>query len=87
MKTKLNELLKFPCFFTYKVIGTSDPTLPNKVLEVVQRHVIGDFILKEKTSRKNRYHSISISIKAINIAQIEILYKKLSDLPLVLLVL
>lgn len=27
MKTKLNELLEFPCSFTYKVMGIAEPQL------------------------------------------------------------
>lgn len=38
MKTKLNELLEFPCSFTYKVMGAAEPELVNDVLEVIQRH-------------------------------------------------
>lgn len=38
MKTKLNELLEFPCSFTYKVMGIAEPQLVDQVVEVVQRH-------------------------------------------------
>jgi len=35
MKTKLNELLEFPCPFTYKVMGLAQPELVDQVVEVV----------------------------------------------------
>lgn len=87
MKTKLNELLEFPCFFTYKVMGIADQKLPDQVVEVVQRYAPGDYAPKVTTSSKNRYHSISITIKALNIKQIETLYRELANLPLVRVVL
>lgn len=43
MKTKLNELLEFPCTFTYKVMGLAQPELVDQVVEVVQRHAPGDY--------------------------------------------
>ena len=33
MKTKLNELLEFPCPFTYKVMGIAEPQLVNRWLK------------------------------------------------------
>lgn len=38
MKTKLGELLEFPCPLTYKVMYLAQPELVDQVIEVVQRH-------------------------------------------------
>lgn len=40
---KLKDLLEFPCSFTYKVMGHAKPELPERVLEVIQRHAPGDY--------------------------------------------
>ncbi|OXX25334.1 DUF493 family protein YbeD, partial [Vibrio sp. V05_P4A8T149] len=72
---KLKDLLEFPCSFTYKVMGHAKPELPEKVLEVIQRHAPGDYSPRVKPSAKGTYHSLSINITATSIEQVEILYK------------
>ncbi|AJJ61353.1 DUF493 family protein YbeD [Yersinia aldovae] len=87
MKTKLNELLEFPCSFTYKVMGIAEPQLVDQVVEVVQRHAPGDYTPQIKPSSKGNFHSVSITITAIHIDQVETLYKELAELELVRMVL
>ncbi|CFR10581.1 DUF493 family protein YbeD [Yersinia kristensenii] len=87
MKTKLNELLEFPCPFTYKVMGIAEPQLVNQVVEVVQRHAPGDYTPQVKPSSKGNYHSVSITITATHIDQVETLYEELGNLELVRMVL
>ncbi|ADZ41727.1 TPA: DUF493 family protein YbeD [Yersinia enterocolitica] len=87
MKTKLNELLEFPCPFTYKVMGIAEPQLVNQVVEVVQRHAPGDYTPEVKPSSKGNYHSVSITITATHIDQVETLYEELGNLELVRMVL
>ena len=87
MKTKLHELLEFPCSFTYKVMGLAKPELTEQIVEVVQRHVPGDYVPSVKPSSKGNFHSVSITITATNIEQIEKLYEELAKLELVRMVL
>ncbi|CFU84665.1 DUF493 family protein YbeD [Yersinia pseudotuberculosis] len=87
MKTKLNELLEFPCSFTYKVMGISEPQLVDQVVEVVQRHAPGEYTPQVKPSSKGNYHSVSITITATHIDQVETLYEELGNLELVKMVL
>ncbi|MGL9722825.1 DUF493 family protein YbeD [Sodalis sp. (in: enterobacteria)] len=87
MKTKLNELLEFPCPFTYKVMGSSQPELVDQVVEVVQRHAPGDYSPQVKPSSKGNYHSISITITATHIEQVETLYEELGKIDIVRMVL
>lgn len=75
MKTKLNELLEFPTPFTYKVMGQALPELVDQVVEVVQRHAPGDYTPTVKPSSKGNYHSVSITINATHIEQVETLYE------------
>lgn len=86
-KTKLNELLEFPCEFTYKVMGEAHPELPERVITVIQRHAPGDYVPSIKPSSKGTYHSVSITITAENIEQVEKLYKELAEIELVRMVL
>ncbi len=87
MKTKLNELLEFPCAFTYKVMGHAKPELVDQVVEVIQRHAPGDYTPSVKPSSKGNYHSVSVTINATHIEQVETLYKELGELELVRMVL
>ncbi|CNI13657.1 DUF493 family protein YbeD [Yersinia mollaretii] len=87
MKTKLHELLEFPCSFTYKVMGIAEPQLVTQVVEVVQRHAPGDYTPQVKPSSKGNYHSVSITITATHIDQVETLYEELGKLELVRMVL
>lgn len=87
MKTKLHELLEFPCSFTYKVMGLAKPELTDQIVEVVQRHVPGDYVPSVKPNSKGNFHSVSITITATNIEQIEKLYEELAKLELVRMVL
>ncbi|MCW2255936.1 putative lipoic acid-binding regulatory protein [Providencia alcalifaciens] len=87
MKTKLNELLEFPCSFTYKVMGVAEPELLDEVVEVVQRHAPGDYSPDVKPSSKGNYHSVSITINATHIEQVETLYEELGALERVKMVL
>lgn len=84
--TKLNELLEFPCSFTYKVMGEAKPELMDKVVKIVQKHAPGEYEPTLKPSSKGNYHSVSITINATHIEQIETLYKELADIDIVKMV-
>ncbi|NLS43252.1 DUF493 family protein [BEV proteobacterium] len=87
MKTNLNELLEFPCLFTYRVMGHAQPELVDRVVEVVQRHAPGDYSPQVKPSSKDNYHSVSITITATHIEQVETLYEELGAIDIVRVVL
>jgi uncharacterized protein len=87
MKTKLNELLEFPCSFTYKVMGEAKPELIDKVVAVIKKHAPGDYTPSIKPSSKGNYHSVSITINATHIEQVETLYKELGEIDIVRMVL
>lgn len=87
MKTKLNELLKFPCPFTYKVMGSVQPKLVSQVVKVVQCYAPGDYSPQVKLSKKGNYYSVSITITATHVEQIETLYEELGKIENVRIVL
>jgi len=87
MKTKLREMLKFPCFFTYKIIGLAKPELIDKIIKVIQIQIPGDYIPQIKSSNKGNYLSVSITICAQNFQQIETLYHDISKINIVRMVL
>lgn len=86
-QAKLKDLLEFPTSFTFKVVGENRPDLMDDVVSVVQKHAQGDYNPTLKESGKGTYHSISITITAENIEQVEILYKELAEIKGVRMVL
>ena len=68
-------------------MGYAKPELPEKVLEVIQRHAPGDYSPSVKPSTKGNYHSVSITITATSIEQVETLYKELGEIDIVRMVL
>ncbi|HET9678744.1 MAG: DUF493 family protein YbeD [Buchnera aphidicola (Tetraneura akinire)] len=86
MKKNLQEMLKFPCFFTYKIIGLSRPELVDQIIKVIQLCIPGDYIPQIRSSNKGNYLSISITICAKNFSQIEKLYNEISKISMVRMV-
>lgn len=86
MKTNLENLLEFPCSFTYKIFGAADPLLVDDALMVIQKHAPGEYSPEVKKSGKGNYHSVSITIIATSIEQVEILYAELGALERVKMV-
>ncbi len=87
MKTKLNEFLEFPCPFTYRVLGRAQPELVAMVVDIIQRHAPGNYTPQVKPSDKGNYHSVSITINATHIEQVETLYEELGKIDIVHMVL
>ncbi|MFZ6044143.1 DUF493 family protein YbeD, partial [Vibrio natriegens] len=57
------------------------------VVEVIQRHAPGDYSPVVKPSGKGTYSAVSVSITATSIEQVETLYKELSEIEIVRVVL
>lgn len=84
---KLKDLLEFPCAFTFKVVGVKRDGLVDDVVSEVQKVVKGDYNPSVKESAKGTYDSVSITLNADNIEQIETLYETLAKIDGVRMVL
>ncbi|TCP92188.1 hypothetical protein EDC44_12530 [Cricetibacter osteomyelitidis] len=84
---KLEDLLEFPCEFTFKVVGKASPELVDNVVATVQKHIKGDYSPTVKPSGKGTYHSVSIAVTAEHIHHIHTLYKELAEIDGVRMVL
>lgn len=87
METRFDELLDFPCFQTFKIMGIAHERLPDEVVACIQQHAPGDYNPSIKPSSKGKYHSLSISVKVTSKDHMETLYTELSSLELVRVVL
>lgn len=80
MKTELNKLLEFPCSFTFKIMGNADPKLTDSILRVIQQYAPGDYTPITRPSSQGNYCSVSVTIYAVDVNQIESLYQVLSSI-------
>ena len=87
MDTRFDELLDFPCFQTFKVMGVADESLPSVVVSCLQQHAPGDYAPTVKPSSKGTYHSLSLSVRVTSKDHMETIYTELSKLDLVRVVL
>jgi putative lipoic acid-binding regulatory protein len=87
MDTKFDELLEFPCYQTFKVMGVAHPNLPDVVVNCLQLHAPGDYSPTIKPSSKGTYHSLSLSVKVTSKQHMETIYTEISSLELVKVVL
>lgn len=87
MDTRFDELLDFPCFQTFKIMGVADEALPGVVINRLQELAPGDYAPSIKPSSKGTYHSLSLSVKVTSKQHMETIYTELTKLELVRVVL
>lgn len=87
MDTKFDELLEFPCYQTFKVMGVAHEQLPTDVIGRLQQLAPGDYSPAIKPSSKGNYHSLSLSVRVTSKEHMESIYTELSKLELVRVVL
>lgn len=83
LNTKFDELLEFPCVFSFKVMGLAEPQMMLDVLGVIQKHAPGDYSPRVKPSSKGTYHSLTIPVTVSSKEHIEAIYTELNKLELV----
>ncbi len=87
MDTHFDELLEFPCFQTFKVMGLADPQLPDQVINRLQTLAPGDYHPTIRPSSKGKYHALSLEVKVTSKEHMESIYTEIAKLDLVRVVL
>lgn len=83
------SLLVFPCSFPIKVMGLTQDSFAQTIVEVVQKHA-PDFdprTLEMRASTAGKYLSLTCTINATSRDQLDDLYRELSSHPMVTMVL
>lgn len=83
------SLIEYPCEFPIKIMGRTEPGFAQAVIELVTHHA-PDFdpgSVEMRTSRKNRYLSLTCTVRATSREQLDGLYQALCDHPQVVMVL
>ena len=81
--TRFDELLDFPCYQTFKVLGVAQPDFPDQVITRLQQLAPGDYNPKVKPSSKGNYHALSLSVKVTSKTHMESIYTELSAFDVV----
>ena len=84
-----DSLIEYPCDFPIKVFGQSQQDFEQAVIEVVLHHdpdfqVSG---IQTRSSSKERYVSLTCTVRATSRVQLDALYQELCDHPMVVMVL
>jgi putative lipoic acid-binding regulatory protein len=82
-------LMEFPCNFPIKIIGTNSQLFLEKIKQITIEHFsnFNDGDLTHKSSQKNNYLAITVTVYAENQAMLDCFYQKLIKLPEVKMVL
>jgi len=83
-----NSLLKFPCDFPIKAMGSSDSGFEARALVIVCSHV-PDFDtanMRSAVSRKGNYISVTFDLRATSQEQLDGLYRELTACEEILMV-
>lgn len=87
MDTRFDELLEFPTFQTFKIMGVADDNLPDQVISRMQELAPGDYTPTIKPSSKGNFHSLSLRVRVTSKEHMEEIYTEISKLELVRVVL
>ena len=80
-----DSLLKFPCDFPIKIMGTHSADFVHSMVGIVQRHA-PDFAadsVEIRASRGGKYLAVTCTFRAVSRDQLDKLYRELSAHPLV----
>lgn len=89
MSENSDTLLDFPCDFPIKAMGRSDGELQSVVAEIISRHVpdISKEAFSTAASRRGRFVSITVNVRATSKEQLDRIYQDLTDSEHVLMAL
>ena len=81
-------LLEFPTAFPIKALGRDEPGFRQTVIELVAIHARfnPDTDVREQTSNKGNFISVTVTFTAENQVQLDTIYQSLHDHELVLMV-
>ncbi len=83
------SLLEYPCEYPIKILGRSRPGFAQAIVAVVSRHSpeFDPSTIEMRTSKANKYLSLTCTIQAQSKKQLDALYQELCDHPMVAMVL
>jgi uncharacterized protein len=85
MTTADDSLFEFPCDFPIKVMGKSHPEFTETVVLVIQKFddEFHDGRIEARPSSGGNYTGLTCTVRALNRAQLDEIYRALSSHPMV----
>ncbi len=81
-KTDPEDLLDFPCSYTFKAIGESGDSFYDQILAAARHHaLIHQDAICVRPSGKGKYQSISIIVMLENYQQLKDIYAGMKEVP------
>ncbi len=83
------SLMSFPCEFMIKVIGKNSDVFLTEIIEITRKHYpdTHNHSIRHQPSQQSSYLAISITVRAIDQATLDALYRELTLHPDVKMVL
>ncbi len=80
---------EFPCEYPIKVVGPATSHFESKVITIVEGHVkeLPSHRIRRKWSKNKKYLSLTFTIRADSLFQVEKIYKELRNFELVFMTL
>lgn len=86
MPRESQSVLKFPCEFSFKVIGLANDQFQGEVLKIFHQHFpkLGEGAIRLNHSKNEKYIAFTVTVHAISQEQLDATYLDLSAHPLIL---
>ena len=83
-----DSLFEFPCDFPIKILGLTQDGFAQAVMVIILKHApnFDPATLQMRSSRNNKYLSLTCTIRAESRPQLDELYRELSAHPMVMMV-
>lgn len=83
------QLMEFPCNFDIKIFGNATTNLEEIVLPIITKHNgdVKEGGVSTKSSKNNKYISITVSFKATSKEQLDNIYREVTEHPEVVMAL
>lgn len=68
--------IEFPCDYPIKVLGRAGPDFKDVVVEIIERHgdLVVDEVIKVRESRGGKFLSVTVTIVATGVDQLEAIH-------------
>ena len=88
-KSDEDTIMKFPCQFPIKVMGTASDDFDTIIIDIIKKHVsnLSEDAVKSRLSQKGNYVSITVTIEAKSREQLDNIYYDLTEHKMVLMAL
>lgn len=86
MSKESSSALKFPCEFSFKVIGLANDQFQGEVLKIFRQRFpqLGEGAIRQTYSKNDKYIAFTITVHAVSQEQLDATYLDLSAHPLIL---